>query len=215
MSDRWGRWASLTGVLFAVVAVVGALIGGESPETSASAARIVAYYVAHRSDVEASNIVFAIGFLLVVIWASVLRSYLRRSPGAEGLSALVLAGGVLMAAGALVVSGIEYGIAHNIHNLGPESVKTLNFLSFELFLPVLGGAFLFAIGSGVAILRGAPLPKWLGWVVIVLGIAVLVPPISFFALFGFAIWSVIVSILIFIRLGRIPAAGMPAPQPAS
>jgi hypothetical protein len=201
MSDRLGRLAPLTGVLFAVLVVIGILTGSESPGTDKPPARIVAYYLTHESEVKTSALLFALGFLVLVLFATSLRSYLRQTPAAEGLSAMVLAGAVLMAAGALFSSGVEFGLANEIHHLGPQSVQTLNFVTEEAaFLPIIGGAFLLALGSGLAILRGAPLPKWLGWVAIVLGIAALIPPASFPSLLGFTIWTTIVSILVYRRL---------------
>lgn len=202
MSDRLSRLAPLTGVVFAVLAVVAVFTGGESPGTNEPPAKIVAYYVTHESEVKTSALLFALAFLVLVLFAASLRSYFRRTPAAEGPSALVLAGAVLIAAGALISSGVEFGLANEIEHLGPQSVQTLNFITEEVaFLPVIGGAFLLTIGSGLAILRGARLPKWLGWVAIVLGIAALIPPASFPSLLGFAIWSVIVSILIYRRIG--------------
>ena len=216
MSDRWGRLAPLTGVLFGVIVVVAVLTSGpETPKTSASAAKVVAYYTEHRSEVETSAILFAIAFLVLVLFAGALRSYLRRTAAAEGLGALVLAGAVLMAAGALAGTGIEYGLAHNLHDVSAETAKTLNFVSSELFLPVLAGGFLFGVCSGLAILRGAALPKWLGWVAIVIGVAVLVPPASFPALLAFVIWSIVIAILMYLRSGGSKAAASPpAVQPA-
>ena len=142
---------------------------------------MIAYYGSHRSEVETSSILFALAFLFLVLFAGSLRSYLRRTAAAEGLAAIVLAGAVLMAAGALWVPRWNSGWPKPQH-LEPATAQAMNLLSNELFLPVLGGAFLFAIGSGLAILRGARLPKWLGWVAIVLGIAALIPPASFPAL---------------------------------
>jgi hypothetical protein len=210
MPDRLTRLAPLTGVLFAALAVAGIISGGETPEASASPVKVIAYYGTHRSEVETSAILFALAFLVLVLFGGALRSYLRRSAAAEGLSALVLAGAVLMAAGAILGSGVEYGLAHNLPTLTPATAQTLNVLSNELFLPILAGAFVFAISSGLAILGGARLPKWLGWVAIVLGIAAIIPPISFPSLFGFLIWSLIVSILMYRRSG----AASPAVGPA-
>jgi hypothetical protein len=202
MSDRLSRLAPLAGVLFAVLAVVGIFTGGETPAAKDPPAKIVAYYATHESEVKTSALLFALAFLVLVLFAASLRSYLRRTPAAEGPSALVLAGSVLIAAGALISSGVEFGLANEIHHLEPQSVQTLDFITEEVaFLPVIGGAFLLALGSGLAILRGARLPKWLGWVAIVLGIAVLIPPASFPSLLGFAIWSTIVSILMYRRIG--------------
>jgi hypothetical protein len=208
MADRWGRLAPLTGVLFGVLVLVAVFTNSsETPKASASAARVVSYYAAHRSEVETSGILFALAFVVLLLFAGALRSYLRRTSAAEGLSALVLAGAVLMVAGALAGTGVEYGIAHNLHDLSPETIKTLNFVSSELFLPLLAGGFTFGVCSGIAILRGAALPTWLGWVAIVIGIATLIPPTSFPALFAFVIWSIIVSVLMYRRSGSVDAAG--------
>ncbi len=216
MSDRWGRLAPLTGVLFGVIVVVAAFTNNsETPEASASAAKVVSYYASHRSEIETSGILFAIAFLVVVLFAGALRSYLRRTAAAEGLGALVLAGAILMAAGAISATGLEYGLAHNLHDLSPETAKTLNFISSELFLPVLAGGFIFGVCSGLAILRGAALPKWLGYAAIVIGIATLVPPASFPALLAFVLWSIVVAILMYMRMGEtVAASGPSASQPA-
>jgi hypothetical protein len=214
MSDRLSRLAPLMGVLFAAVIVVGIFVGGETPDGNASPAKVISYYGNHGSDIETSAVVFVFAFLFLVLFAGSLRSYLRRTAAAEGLSALVLAGAVLMAAGAIMGSAVEFGLAEHLRHLTPATAQTMNLLSNELFLPVLVGAFLFAVPSGLAILRGARLPKWLGWVAIVLGIAALIPPASFPALLGFVIWSVIVSILMYLRSGpAAPALTADAPGP--
>jgi|HubBroStandDraft_4_1064222.scaffolds.fasta_scaffold18033_4 hypothetical protein len=215
MTDRWSKLAPLTGVLFAVL-VVAAIFSNssETPKASASPAKVIAFYSVHRSEVETSAILFALAFLVLLLFAGALRSYLRRTPAVEGLSALVLGGGVLMAAGALTGSGVEYGLAHNLYQLSPATAQALNFLSQELFLPIIGGAFVLAVCSGLAILRGAALPKWLGWVAIVLGIAVIIPPASFPALLGFVIWSIVVSILMYLRMGVPADTSTPVPQSA-
>lgn len=216
MSDRWSRLAPLTGVLFAVIVLIAALSdSGETPKPSASAAKVMSYYTNHRSEVETGGILFALAFLVLVLFAGALRSYLRRTAVAEGLGALVLGGAILMAAGALAATGIEYGLAHNLHDFTPEAAKTLNFISTELFLTVLGGGFIFAVCAGLAILRGAALPKWMGWVAIVIGIAALIPPASFPALLALLIWTLITSILMYRRSGTpAEASPTPAPQPA-
>ncbi len=206
MSDRDGltRLAPLTGVLFAVI-VVAAFItsSGETPKASAATPTIRAYFAVHRSAIETSTILFVLAFLVVVLFAGSLRSYLRRTPRVEGLSALVLAGAVLMAAGAAVVGGVEYGLAHQLPHLGPEAIKALNLLDSELGLSIAVGAFIFGISGGLAIVRGAELPTWLGWVAIVLGIAALIPPIGLVSLLGFVVWSAVVGVLMYLRSGDV------------
>jgi hypothetical protein len=216
MTDRWSRLSSLTGVAFAALTVAAIFSGGETPDATATPAKVIAYYGTHRSEVETSSILFALAFLLVVLFAGALRSYVR--PAAEGLAALILAGAVMMSIGATIGAGLEYALAKQLPHLGPQTAQALNVITNEIFLPVIAGAFIFALSAGLAILRSAVLPKWLGWVAIVLAIVVIVPPTSFPALLGFVIWSVIVSILMYVRSGvsaDTPAdTSAPTPQPA-
>ncbi len=216
MSDRWSRLAPLTGAVFVVLAIAAVVVSGEeTPKASASATKVVSFYSKHHSAIEQGAILFALTFLALVLFAGALRSYLQRSRGCEGLAAMVLAGAILMAVGALGGTGIEYGIAHNLHDLSPETVKTLSFVSTELFLPVLAGGFIFGVCSGLAILRGADLPNWLGWVAMLLGIAALVPPASFIALGVLVLWSLAVTILMYRRSGEpTVASATPTAQPA-
>lgn len=110
------------------------------------------------------------------------------------------------------VVGIEYGLAYHLGDLTPASAQTLSFLSNELFLVVIGGGLLFALPSGLAILRGAALLKWLGWVGVVLGICFVIPFLIFPALLGTLVWTVIVSILVYLRSGSTASATAEAPQ---
>ncbi|HEX5309111.1 MAG TPA: hypothetical protein VFW38_08535 [Solirubrobacteraceae bacterium] len=213
MSDRWSRLAPLTGVLFALIVVAAAISGGgETPKASDSAAKVVVYYAKHRSEIETAGILFALAFLVLVLFAGALRSYLRSTGGADGLGTLVLAGAVLMAAGAIGVTALEYGLAHNLYDFTPEAAKTLNFISSEMFLPVLAGGFIFGLCAGLAILRGAALPTWLGWAAIVIGVAALVPPVSFPALLALLVWSVVAAVLMYQRQPAM-ASGTGAQEP--
>jgi hypothetical protein len=207
MSDRWNRLAPLSGLLFGLMVIVAVVTGGgETPKASDSATKVVGYYANHRSEIETSGILFALAFLALVLFAGALRSYLRSTGGTDGLGTLVLAGAVLMAAGALGVTGIEYGLAHNLHDFTPETAKTLNFISSEMFLPIVAGGFIFGVCAGLAILHGAALPRWLGWVAIVIGVVALVPPVSFGALLAFLIWSIVVAVLMYRRSGASSAS---------
>jgi hypothetical protein len=211
MSDRLSRLAPLSGVVFFVLTLIAIFSGGETPDANASIAKVLSYYGTHRSDVETSAILIAFAFLFFVLFAASLRSFLRRTSAAEGLAALALVGAGVMAVGALIVTSIEYGLAHRLRDLSPSSAQTLSFLSNELFLVVIAGGFLFALPAGLAILRGAQLPKWLGWVAIVLGICFVIPPAIFPALLGTLLWSLIVSVLIYRCGDPVSEAAAPAP----
>ena len=211
MSQRVTRLAPLSGVVFAVLTFVGFFAGGETPDTNATPAKVLAYYAAHRSTIETTSILVAIAFLFAIFWSASLHSYLRRTGGAQSLAALVLAGGVLMFMGASTLAAIEYGLAHEIHIVGPQTAQSLNILSNVLFIPLIAGGCVFGLGSGLAILRGAALPNWLGWVAIVLGVVAVIGPIGFFALLVLLVWTIVASILVYLRSDGDVAPLAPAP----
>ena len=81
------------------------------------------------------------------------------------------------------------------------------------FLPILFGIVLLLIGAGLSVVRFGGLPKWLGWVAIVLAVAG-ATPIGFVAFLGGALWVLIVSILLSVRArgASAPPAAPPAPD---
>jgi hypothetical protein len=115
-----------------------------------------------------------------------------------------------MAVGAGILAGTEYGLAHNLHYVGLQTAQALNIVNNQLFLPLVIGGCVFAIASGLAILATASLPAWLGWVAVVLGIVTAIPPIGFFALLVLLVWTLVVSVLIYMRSD----SGETTPEPA-
>jgi hypothetical protein len=56
------------------------------------------------------------------------------------------------------------------------------------------GFGLFGVLGGLAVVTGRILPVWMGWVLFVIGIAALVPPISWFAFLATLLWVLIAGI---------------------
>ena len=199
MLSRWGRWAPLTGVVFVVLVVLGGPIeGGNTPGSKATGAHVIAFFAAHRSRERASAVLLTLAFIVFMFFAGSLRSYLRRTKAAEGLAAVVLAAAAVLAAGQTAGSGVIFALSDAPTHLSAAAAQALNVLSNDMVLTSAAGFSVFGIASGIAILRGAPLPKWLGWVAILIGVVV-VTPAEFVAVIALAVWIVIVSILIATR----------------
>lgn len=212
MKDRRTRFIALTGAAWAVLAVVAVFTsGGETPEGDSSPAKVVAYYTSHSSEIKLSGIFFAFAFLFFLLFAGVLRAFLLRNPANEPLATLAMAAAVGLAITAGIGGGVELGIAKNIHHLEPAAAQAANLVESEVFLPALIAGFVFALCNGLAILRGSQLPRWLGWVAIVLAIAFIVPPIAIGALLLLFVWSLIVSVLMFQRYDSDVVEPAPAP----
>jgi hypothetical protein len=197
------RFIALTGVVWAILAVVGIVTsGGETPNGEASPAKVLAYYHAHSSEIKLSGAFFALAFLFFLLFCGTLRSFLRRNSGNEGLATLMLVSAAVVTVAAGIGGGVELGIAKNVHRLTPAAAQALNVVENEVFLPVLIAGFVFSLCAGLAILRGSLLPRWLGWVSIVIAIVFVVPPAGFVGLFALILWSAAVSVLMFLRFDR-------------
>jgi hypothetical protein len=207
MSDRLGRLAPLTGVVFAVLAVAAFGTASGAPSATASGARVIAFYEAHGSSAKTSDYLWMFALVFFMLFDGSLRCYLRRTPAAAGHSSVVLAGAAVLTAGGCVYFGFDYALATVPGHLAPAAAQALNVLALKLFLPVSAGGLVFGIASGLAILRGAQLPKWLGWAAIVIGIATATPA-GLLGLVAFIFWSATVSILIWKR-GRAPSEAQP------
>ena len=96
----------------------------------------------------------------------------------------------------------------NTDVVDPQVFLALNAFdwSYFLFFPVGLGTMLLA--SGICAIRHGALPKWLGWVAIVLGITFLTPAFPV-GLFGTAAWVLAVSIVWLMRV-RTPQAATPS-----
>jgi hypothetical protein len=214
MLDRLSRFAPLTGVLFVVVMLIGMLVSHTSPNANASGQRVLAFYTAHKSGQETSDIVLGFALMAFLFFVASLYGYLRRSPTVRTVSLLGFGGALLFAVGFALFGGIDYSLAYASHTLSPDAAKALNVLDNQLFLPNTVGLFVFAIATAIAIVRSGLLPAWLGWVVLVFGIATGTP--AFFpGLIGLLVWALVVSVLIYRRAERrMGAEALPEPAAA-
>ena len=206
-SKRW--LVPLTGLLFVVLAVVGSLIGGEPKEASNPAEEIVAHYVDNKSSIIVGAAIFGAACVALVFFAGYLRTVLRRVEGEGGmLSALILVGAAIMAVGLAFDATILFAIAEAADDIEPASVQTLQALWDNDFMPIAVGMVVFILSSGLAILRYGVLPKWLGWVAILLAVAGITPA-GFFAFLAGGVWIAIVSVVLAMRARRPDGAALP------
>ena len=212
MNAVWARWASLLGIPFAVFVVVGAMIGGSTPDSDATAQHVVTWYHDHRTSVMTSSFLIVYGLIIGVCFAAALRSYFRARSASDSLTLLGFGGAVTIAAGGMVTAGLSFAAAEVPLKISPGAEQALNVASNDVFFALLGGAFLFLMGFGLAILSAATLPRWLGWVAIPFAVLAVTPIGWIVLIFALPIWVLIVSVLVFLRQGEQSAA---APAPAT
>jgi hypothetical protein len=214
MLDRLSRWVPLTGVLSAVLGVAGSMIEiAVNPlDINSSGAQVIAFYRNNFAAQLAATILLGFGFIFLVFFAGSLRAYLRRTPALEALSALIPIGAAVLLVGQF--GGLGIGITlldPSTNRLDPVTARTLNVLSGATGITSGAGLFVFGICSGLAILRGARLPNWLGWLAIAIAVVVMTPAEGF-AFIALAVWVVVTSLLIFVRSGAPTLGAAPAAE---
>jgi hypothetical protein len=201
MPDSLRRLAPLTGIVFAALLVVTFFFTPSAPSQHDTGVQVLAHFRLHHSAIVLGNFCGALAVIFFIFFAGTLRSFLRGQEGGEGLSAVALGGAVLLGAGGAIFSSLEWALSETRNSISPAAAEAINVLSNNLFWPFEAGLVVFSIAIGLAILRTAALPKWLGWVMIVVGV-VGVTPVGFFAFFAVMIWSVIVAVMLYRRGGE-------------
>lgn len=202
MPGRWKGRAPLLGIVFAALLVGSIALAWNTPNSDATGAKVLSYYQAHKSDVTASGILGALAAVFWLFFAGSLRDFLRRSGASDGLAATAFGGAILFAAGGALFSSLNFALGDVPSHLDPAAAQALNVLGNDLFFPIAAGGAVFALATGIAIVRAAVLPVWLGWVAIVIGV-VSCSPAGFLAFFALLIWTVIASVLVSARARRI------------
>jgi hypothetical protein len=195
----------LTGAAFVVLTIVSFIVAGEPKHADDPVNEIVDFYLDNKDSIIAGQLIGAIGALLLLFFAAHLRRVLEDA-GAGWLGILPLVGLVIMTIGFAIDGTIMIAAAEAADDIEPSSVQTLQALWDNDFLPIALGVLVFLFSVGIAVVKTAALPKWLGWVAIALGIVVLIPPIGFVAFLGLALWLLIVSIMLSVRARSAPAA---------
>jgi hypothetical protein len=204
------RWASLGGILYVVLFVIGVIVmfDGE-PDGDASPAKVIAYYSksSHRDKISIGWIIAGLGIFAFLWFLSSLRRAVRRWEGEDGfLTALTTIGGAVYATLAFAAIAINVGIRTMSddtyhHTVFPGLIHAADDASYVLHATGGAGASAMIIAASLAALRAAVVPKWAGWLGIVAGILALAS-IVFFPQAAIALWILIVSGLLFARGAR-------------
>ena len=212
--NRSTDWiAPLTGVAFVVLVIISFIIVGEPPSADDPVEEIVDHYIDNKDSIQIGAFLGTVAATLLVFFFAYVRKILRAAEGEGGmLSVLPLAGAVIIALGAAIDGTIQFAIAEAADDIEPTSVQTLQALWDNDFLPFALGTQVLWFSVGLSIVLHGALPKWLGWVAILFGIASLTP-IGFFAFLLGIVWILVVSIMLTMqaRGGSAP----PTPPPAS
>ena len=201
MGEGTGRLAPLTGVAFIVIAIVGFVIGGEPPDLDDGTREIVEHYTDNKDSIMLGSVIVALGAAMLVFFGGYLRRVLTAGGDGGFLPTVAFAGTVIIAIGAAIDSTINFTLAETVDDISGQSVTTLFALWENDFVPFAMGNFIFLMAAGLSVVHTGALPKWLGWIMILMAVTSFTP-IGFIAFLGMAILVLVMSVLLAVRAGR-------------
>lgn len=208
--ERWlSRWAPLASVPAAALIVVSFFSGGNSPSNNAKVSQVVSFYTAHATGQKVSALMGAFGMVFFVFFAVALSGRVRARGAPGWLANAVAAGAVAAMIGLLPLLAFGFILANDVKFMLPAATQALNVLDNDYFLPVVAGFIVFGIVAGLAVVVSKAPARWMGWVLVALGVVCAVPPISFFAFLAMFLWSLVAGIWLAVQ----KPAQVPASEP--
>ena len=189
---------ALGGIAFVALVLVAILgFGGSTPGTDASAEKLASFYSDNNVQQFVTSFVLAAATpFLVLFGIGLVDAWGRIESGVVSAWGFVLLAGVILAAGAVLVTSFVHLALSDAADVGdaPTALQALNSLdgnTWMVFNPAFGIMLLGA--AGVLFSTGAR--RWVPWVTLVLAVALFVPFADFFALLATLVWIVVTSIV--------------------
>jgi hypothetical protein len=202
-------WSSLGGIVFSVLAVVGAMFLYDGPQSS-SPAKMTAWYSSdsNRTHVHLGWVLAGVSLLCLIWFVASLRervavAELSEQAGRSFLSTLITIGGtVFVAAGVCQIALADaiktmsddtyqhqvYGGV--IHAAGDASYMILATSGIAM------ASMIFAVA--LAIFAFGLLPRWVGWFGVVAGVAAIFS-LFFFTMLVWLLWLAVASVMLYRR----------------
>lgn len=217
MAARLRAWSSLAGVVFAVVAVIGAIFLYDGPQAS-SPGKMAAWYgsASNRTHINIGWALSGLALLCLIWFVAGLRDRIAvaehaRTPGTSFLSSLVTIGGT-----AFVAAGLcQIGIASGIKTMSDD---TYHHQVYSGLIHAAGDAsYVILAGSGVAMaslifavalatFSFGLLPRWVGWFGVAAGVAAIFS-LLFFTMIVWLLWIAVASVTLYLRAPAEERAG--------
>lgn len=212
---RWGweRLAALSGVVAVALWVIGIVIQESSnlPGDDAGGDEVLAWFASEENTILAGGFVFMLGVLFFFVFLAALRVRLLEAEGPVGfLTALVFGAGIAAALSLLMLPAPDMSGALSNDELTGDAALAVNSLGDMFFLGAELASALLIAAAGLIFIRTRVLPAWLGWASLVVALWLLIPPIGWAGLLlGVPLWTILVSVLLWMRPAGEPVAARP------
>lgn len=200
-TTHWGRWGALSGIVFAIMFVIGVILP-DLPSGGDSSATVTAFYAdsGNRMVAIVASYILVIAGLAFLVFVANLHRGLRRAEGESGsLATVALGAGIVFvvmlnsasSAWANVPGGVELG---GEELPGAEIPIWFTQLGYgDLLLHAMFAAIAVIVPTSLLALRTGVLPNWLAWTGFGCA-AVLLLGVVFIPMIALPIWVIAASV---------------------
>jgi len=214
------RLAPLSGVVFLVLGLLGALVlyPSDAPDFVDEPEAIASFYTDKGTDLLPSGLCYLLGGVFLIWFVGTLRSHLSLAEGGTGRLASIAFGGGIAATALLWASAATEVVAalrvEENGSIDPAAATVYSDLSSILFgaAAPMGMAVLLG-ASALAAFRFGALPKWLGGLAAVIAVGCLIPFISYFVIIISFFWVGVTGVVLYLKTAQ-PASSAGATRPA-
>ena len=204
-----GQWQmALTGLAFVLLGVFSFAIVGDVPTPGDDSAReIVRFYEDNGTQVGIGSVGACLAGALFVTFGVYLRSVIRAAqPDRDGdlVPLILVAGTMIFATGLALDSALNVALIDTAGDISPTATVAISAIWNNDFPVFATGQFIVLVSLAYAILRHGILPKWLGWVAVVL-VVITPTPIGFAGFLGSLVLIAVTSVLLAVRGRRASA----------
>jgi hypothetical protein len=212
------RVSALAGLVFFALMLVHAGLRNGAPAASDSGQEIYDHVVENAGRYQLSAVALGLAMAAVLVWLPAPFGALRRAEGGStGAAMVAVAGGVLAAAGAVMMALIEGTLATTIEDIGPAGARTWWTLFLTGVGPTLVGLLVLIGATATVSVRTHLFGRWLTIASVVLAVASLVGAFTIgYATVGIQVTAAIALLLdgvwimvVSLKLWRHPALAAP------
>lgn len=200
------RKAPLTGLASVLLLIVALLLEGTPPAVDAATDEVVAYYAGKEARLLVGTIFAGLAAAALLWFGGSMYTTFRAAEGRTGqVGAIAFGGFGLASAGHTMLFGFVLAGAETAGEVPPEVTQTLGVLAALFVVPMAVGMLVAMLASAVAILRHGALPRWLGYVTILITAAAAVSTWfgAYVAVVAWVLasmlWIVVTSVVAFLR----------------
>jgi hypothetical protein len=212
---RWERWSALAGVLFVALFIVALALTGN---TGDNPSEVQQWYADDGNQTKAivAWFIWVASALAFLSFLGTLRDMLVRAEGGPGtLSALVFGPGLVFTG--LYVAAVSLFAApaaladDSDFKLDANTAQMSNDAGYFLLVGGVMVASILVLSASTAALRTGILPAWLGWIGLIVAVAMLFA-IFFVPILVFVGWVLVVSLVMLVAAWRVRGGATPPPM---